>query len=220
MTEQLFKAITAGDADVVRQLVSADPALVHADNAGGVPAIVWARYTGRPELAELLGALATELTLAEASALGNTDRVRALVDQGADVDEATSDGFTPLHYAAFFGHHDLAVLLVDRGALLDAVAVNDMRVTPLHSAAAARHHDVAMLLVEAGADVRAVQTRGWTALHAAAEHGDAELVQALLSRGADATARADDGTTPIELADAGGFADLASLLRSKRAEQS
>lgn len=213
MTQQLFDAIGAGDVDAVRALVSADPAVVHATNADGVPAIVWARYVGKPEVAELLADQAGELDLAEAAASGRVERVRELLDAGAAVADMTSDGFTPLHYAAFFGYPDLARLLIERGAPLDATAKNDMHVTPLHSAAAGRHGEVAHLLIDAGADVRAAQQHGWTALHAAAQHGDAALAAALVEHGAEPAARAEDGTTPAELAAAGGFIELAAQLR-------
>jgi ankyrin repeat protein len=212
MTQQLLDAVAAGDADVVQQLVSTDPALVHARNPDGVSAIVWARYAGKPEMAEMLAASAAQLDLAEAAALGRVERVRELLDSGSKVDERTPDGFTALHYAAFFGHPALARLLVERGAGLDLPARNDMRVTALHSAAAGRHQEIALLLIEAGADVNALQQSRWTPLHAAAQHGDATLADALLAHGADPHARAEDGTTPAELAAAGGFSELAARL--------
>lgn len=212
MTKELFDAIAAGAADTVSRLTLDDPSLLHARNADGVAAIVWARYAGKPDIAELLGAQALDLDLAESAALGRADRVRDLLAAGAAVDDVSPDGFTPLHYAAFFGHLPLARLLVDRGAALDPRARSDMAVTPLHSAVAGRHHEVAMLLVEAGADVNAVQHQGWTPLHAAAQYGDRALVEALLAHGADPQARAEDGTTSTELAAAGGFAEVAMLL--------
>ena len=215
MTEELFTAIAAGDAAAVRQSTAADPSLVHGHNADGVPAIVWARYVGKPDIAELLADSAADLDIAEASAVGRTQRVQELLDAGAPMDEMTPDGFTPLHYAAFFGHAALARLLVERGAPLDTPARNDMHVTPLHSAASGGHSEIALLLVGAGADVNAAQQHGWTALHAAAQHGDAELAAALLARGADPAARAEDGTTPAELAAAGAHEQVALLLAER-----
>ena len=212
MTDELFTAIAAGDADVVHALTTADPSLVHAHNADGVPAIVWACYVGKPDIAAMLAELATDLDIAEAAVLGRVDRVKELVERGAPIDAKSADGFTALHYAAFFGHAELARFLVDAGAQLDIRAKNDMQVTPLHSAAAGGHREVALLLIAAGADVNAAQHHGWTALHAAAQHGDAELAGALIERGADADARGEDGTTPAELAAAGGFDDLVRAL--------
>lgn len=211
----LFEAIAAGDAAAVSTLTAADPSLVRSCNADGVRAIVWAAYVGKPEIAEQLAAQAAELDMAEAAVLGRSDEVARLLDAGAGIDDKTRDGFTALHYAAFFGHPALARLLVDRGADVDACATNDMQVTPLHSAAAGGHREVALLLVGAGANVTAVQRHGWTPLHAAAQLGDDVLARALVERGADAKARAEDGTTPIELA-AAGHPDLAAVLSAPR----
>jgi ankyrin repeat protein len=215
MTSELFVAVAAGDRETVDRLVTQRPALLDARNDDGVSVIVWACYVNQPELAAELADRVGEATLDldQAAALGRAERVRQLLDAGCGVDDHTPDGFTPLHYAAFFGHLDLARLLVHRGATLSCVAKNDLSVTPLHSALAGRHREIARLLIEAGADVSARQQLGWTPLHTAAQNGDAELVELLLARGADAAVCTEDGVAPADLADSGGHPDLAALLR-------
>jgi ankyrin repeat protein len=197
----------------VKSLVDADPDLVHSRNADGVSAIVWARYVGQPAIAQELLSRAGDLDLSEAASAGDVDRVRQLLDAGAKADDLSPDGFSPLHYAAFFGHDALAKELIERGATLDCHAKNDMSVTPLHSALAGRHNGVARALIDAGADVNAVQHGGWTPLHAAAQHGDTEMVDLLLLNGANRAAEVDDGTTAADLAAAAGHAELAEKLR-------
>jgi ankyrin repeat protein len=214
MTPALFDAIANGDATAVAQLVESDPSLAHARNADGVSAIVWARYVGKPAIAEELLSYAGDLDLFEAASAGLTKRVRELLDFGRTrVDDLSPDGFTALHLAAFFGHDELARELIAHGATLDCHAKNDMSVTPLHSALAGRHNAIAKALVDAGADVDAVQQGGWTPLHAAAQHGDAEMVSMLLAKGADKAAATEDGTTAADLAAAAGHTDLATQLR-------
>ena len=44
------------------------------------------------------------------------DAVRRLIDLGADVNEATASGWTPLHAAAFIGADNLIRFLVEKGA--------------------------------------------------------------------------------------------------------
>ena len=158
-----------------------------------VSPIMQALYEGRREEAEEL-ARDAELDVFEATALGRTDRlVELLRDEPELAKKRSPDGFTALHFAAFFDAPAAARLLVENGAEIDAVAENPMKVTPLHSAAAARQLEVARLLIEHGADVNARQEGGFTPIHAAAQNGDDELYRLLVEQGADESATTDDG---------------------------
>ena len=59
---------------------------------------------------------------------GQTDAVRFLIENGADVNIKNADGSTPLHSAAFLGKSDIAKLLLENGA--DAQARNNDDATP------------------------------------------------------------------------------------------
>src|SRR5947209_7895379 len=67
--------------------------------------ILAACYRGDLSGAERLAGEREALDLMEAAALGRAERVGAILDEdpGA-VDARSGDGFTPLHYAAFFAH--------------------------------------------------------------------------------------------------------------------
>ena len=54
MEQDVFAAITANDKERVAQLIAADPAVAHARNAGGISALMQARYENRAEIVELL----------------------------------------------------------------------------------------------------------------------------------------------------------------------
>lgn len=165
-------------------------------------ALMAALYNREFDEAERLVDALDHLTLFEASAVGDVDRVRTLLDeQPESVEDIAPDGFTALHLAAFFGWEPVAALLIERNADANAVAANPSRVRPLHSAVAARSVRVAEILLAAGADPNAQQIGGWTALMAAAKHGHVPLVEALLAANADASITADDGSTAIDLAD-------------------
>jgi uncharacterized protein len=163
-----------------------------------------ALYEGKTQEARTIADARADLDVFEAAAIGDRERLRALLDDDPSVVKAWSeDGFTPLHFAAFFGHPAAAKLLVERGAELGARSTNKefaYDATPLHSAAAAGRRDVCEVLLNAGADVNAVQHGGYTALLDAAANGNAELVDLLLARGADPTARLDDGRSMADLA--------------------
>jgi uncharacterized protein len=157
--------------------------------------LMQALYEGKPELARELAAARSDLDVFEASAIGDVERLRVLLDGDPSLATAWSgDGFTPLHLAAFFGHPAAARLLAERGADLEARSTNEqfaLDARPLHSAAAAGQREVCEVLLDAGADVNAVQHGGYTALLEARQSGNEELAQLLLERGADPTARLD-----------------------------
>jgi ankyrin repeat protein len=61
---------------------------------------------------------------------------------------------TPLHWAVFAGNTEVAALLIQEGADVNARDVNQK--TPLHWAASRGMTEVAALLIEKGADVNAL----------------------------------------------------------------
>jgi ankyrin repeat protein len=166
--------------------------------------LLQALYEGKTDEARAIAATRSDLDVFEAAAIGDVSRLRVLLDDDACLGTAWSeDGFTPLHFAAFFGHPEAARLLVDRGADLEARSTNQqfaLDAAPLHSASAAGQREVCEVLLDAGADVNAVQHGGYTALLDAAANQNEELVEFLLERGADRTARLDDGRGLEDLA--------------------
>ena len=142
------------------------------------------------------------LDVFDAAAVGRTRGLEELLDGEEELARSWSpDGFTPLHYAAFFGEEDAARILLERGAEVGPVARNaTLHVTPLHSAAAGKHPGVVKLLLEHGADPNAAQDGGFTPLHSAAKNDDRESVEALLEAGADPALASDEGKTAAELA--------------------
>src|SRR5512144_2160920 len=206
----LIAAVKEGDATRVAELVAEEPELAGSRDLNGVSALMLARYRlDRPVTDALLQA-DPELDVFEATALGYVDRLHARLDEDPAAASARSaDGYTALHFAAFFGKPEVARILLEAGAFVDAVADNEMRVQPLHSAAASRHLEVCRLLLAAGAHVNARQAGGFTPLHAAAQNGDPELVELFLSARADPRAATDAGDTPAATAEAAGHADVA-----------
>jgi ankyrin repeat protein len=182
----LFAAISEGNAARVRELVEADATLAGARNADGISARMLALYRGDFDVLEALVDAGPELDVFEAAGLGAEERLDELLAHEAPlVDARASDGFTPLHFAAFFGHPGAARILVEHGADVNAVADNPMSVQPLHSAAAASCREIAELLLEHGADPNAKQASGAAPLDAARQNGDDALAQLLIRHGAN-----------------------------------
>ena len=102
------------------------------------------------------------------------------------------DGFTALHYAAFFGSPEAARALVAAGADIEARSTNEEfapEATRLDSAVAAGRMDNAEALLEAGADPNARQHGGFTPLMEAEQRGDFDLAELLIRHGAVAGRR-------------------------------
>jgi len=110
---------------------------------------------------------------------------RYLLEHGADC-EATDGkyGSTALHTASFNGHLEVAIVLLDFGANVNARNKNEL--TPLHYAASNGHVALARLILSRGGDPRAKSREGRTPLDKAEGHADmiALLREALSSAGA------------------------------------
>jgi ankyrin repeat protein len=208
-----FAALEAGDLQMLRMQLAKEPDLAHVRDLNGVTLLMTAVYRGQEDAAAMLVAEGGPLDVFEAVVLGETDRVREILDAGeAKVEEVSPDGFGLLHLSCFYGRDEVARLLLDRGASAERASKHRMGVRPLHSAAAARRWDLVMTILEHGADVNSKQAGGWTALHHAAQQGDRDAASMLLSRGADREAVNDRDQTPADVARGLGHEDLVAVL--------
>jgi ankyrin repeat protein len=151
--------------------------------------------------------------LSDAAQSGDLDRLRSVLEENRSfASMPDEEGYTPLHYAAYFGHLEAARYLLSIGAELTAITLDPLRSHPLHAAASSGHAKVAAVLLDAGADPNAEQTGQWTPLHSAAAGGHAEIVTMLLQRGADPDRRSASGATPKDLAQERGHANCVEAL--------
>ncbi len=91
-----------------------------------------------------------------AIALGDTEKVRALVKAGADVNATINDNdSTALHVAVMLDQAEMVEILLDANADIDAAT--DLGVTPLLAAVTFKQEDIAELLIKRGANVDAQQ---------------------------------------------------------------
>jgi len=145
----------------------------------------------------------------------NVVLVKLQLSEGADVNDLDLFG-TPLHVAASRNLVDIAKVLIDAGANLEAEAVvSQKRDHPLHTAAFANAVKVAELLISRGAQVDVRNTEGATPLSVAAMNGQAEVAELLLKAGADPLAEESHYyAAPLELAAANGRLNVVQLLFS------
>src|SRR4029077_15249404 len=94
--DEFIAAIRAGDADRVTALLDADASLADA-RAGDTSALLLAIYHGHPEIARLIAGRRSSFSFHEASALGDLDRVRAMLAADPSLLHTYSDdGYAPL----------------------------------------------------------------------------------------------------------------------------
>ena len=123
--------------------------------------------------------------LFEASFDGNLAEVmRIIEDDSVDMVDIVDDvGWTPLHYAAYFGHMDIVLALLEAGA--NPNNQNEYGETALHFAALFGHLDIVETLLVAGINPNKQDDDGKTALHWAAKNGDLDVFQAIVAGGGD-----------------------------------
>ena len=106
----------------------------------------------------------------------NKVAVLALIARGAVV---TRPGWTALHYAAASGDTDIATILLEHHAYIDAASPSQL--TPLMIAAREGQRDVAELLLRAGADARLRNNENLTASQIAVR-ANYEAIGAVIDR--------------------------------------
>jgi ankyrin repeat protein len=214
-TEALFAAIDADDAETIRRLIAEDPSLARVRDDRGVSALMRARYRGAGPSVDAISERVGELDVFEAATFGDLERLRALLAEEPGLATAyAADGFTALHFAAFFGTADVVEALLAAGAEVDAAGRGWMTGTPLHSAAASANEGAVRALLSAGADPNARQSGGGTPLHAAAANADIVSVRALMAEGADPAATTEDGRSALDRAEERGDPASIELLRT------
>jgi ankyrin repeat protein len=169
------------------------------------------------EAFDALVAAGPPLDVFEASQVDDTARLQALLGEDRSLATAYSaDGFTALHFAAYYDAPRAMRLLLDHGAGTEAVTKNFLANMPIHAAAAAAvgHVDACRILLDAGANANARQHGDNTPLHTAAFRADRELAELLLARGADPSAKNADGQTAADIARSRGSSQLSALLRA------
>jgi ankyrin repeat protein len=180
--------------------------------------VLYAVFTNHPEIAESLLATGIEPNIFEAAATGRVERVRELLKKDPTLIKAYSpDGWTALHLN--WGNPQIAELLLDGGADINAVSKNRFIATPLQSALAAQWTAVARLLIARGANVNCRGDGGFSPLHEAASSGQLEIARLLLDHGAKIDAKTDDGKTPLDIAREFKQDEIVKLLRERTGNQ-
>ncbi len=220
----LLDAAEKGNIEAVKLLLINNGADVNAKVTDGATPLDVAIRLKQTETADLLrkhgGKSGAEFSIQAAIAVGNIEAVKQHLAAGSDVNAKNSDDWTPLQIAADKGHKEIAELLIDKGADVNAKS-GPFRETPLHNAASGGHKEIVELLIAAGADVSAkglVFYGERTPLHRAAGQGHKGIAELLIVEGADLNAKDEWEYTPLHYAASEGHKVIVELLIAKGAD--
>ncbi|CAF1287039.1 unnamed protein product [Rotaria magnacalcarata] len=126
------------------------------------------------------------------------------------VDDVSSDYLSALHVASHCGNFNVAKLLCERRADVNAKALNGF--SCLHIACKKNRLKLVELLIANDADVEARTESGLTSLHVASFVGSHEIVIYLLQHGANIDSNTVRGETPLHLAARNNQIDIVQTL--------
>lgn len=209
----MHNAAAGGDIEGLKGLLEKDPGAVAARDGEGYTPLHRAAQAGHKEAAALLidrGAPVDERTrdgsgftaLHLAAGENRLETVELLIKKGAKIDSTAKGGrlapWNALAFAAYNGHKEMVLFLIDKGASLKPAA--NGKINPLMFAVAGEHKDIVELMLTKGAPVDTAEGKKWEPLHLATLRGNEELVELLLEYGAKAS-RSDnrDKKTPLHM---------------------
>ena len=116
--------------------------------------------------------------LMRAAIEGNTEQVRELLNEGADINRRDDNGRTALMFAVINAYHETMKVLLEHGA--DVNARSNVGGTALMAAALAGDLKTAQALLDRGADVHArLSETNENAMTIATSHGYDEIARLL-----------------------------------------
>jgi ankyrin repeat protein len=194
----LIAASMEGHWNVVKFLLENGAEVDHDESR--VQALHAASHFGHLEVAQLLldhGASVDyvgnigldETALHGACEAGHADLVELLLENEANIHARSASGWTPLHFASFYGRLAAAQVLLQKGANIHSIETTEPnsrhdhnRDTALHLACSAHIERLEMvqLLVQNGAKTNAVNRQGKRAYDCAVEKGYTDTAQFLL----------------------------------------
>lgn len=142
----------------------------------------------------------SSLDLWKAAACGSMTGVDNAIQKGGKVNFIYNpdDRKMPLHVACEGGHLHVVKLLVENGAVVDAVAITNQD-TPLILAVSSGNVDIVKFLVQNSASLDTKNCYGNTALLQAAKDGYYEICDELLNAGADISVVNNKGSSALHL---------------------
>lgn len=125
----------------------------------------------------------SKLNLHNLSRSGNIQKIKLLIESDPEnindyINEKNDVGYTPLHYASFYGHLPAVKLFYEYDA--DLNIVNNSGKNPFFLAVEANRIEIVKYLLSIS-DISIADKNGFTVLHMAIVNGNFEMVKLLMS---------------------------------------
>jgi ankyrin repeat protein len=187
----LHLAVRAGNADIVKFLVSKGADANIKDNYGQTP-------------------------LQIAAHSDNAEIVMQLVSHGAEINIKNSIGNTPLHDAVNNKQIQIVNYLISQRAKINTKNIRGK--SPLHDAVIDRSIEISKHLISKGSAVNAKDGDGKVPLHYAVVNADLELVKYLITNSADVNAKDKLNRIALHYAADEGYLEIVKYLAIKGSE--
>lgn len=152
--------------------------------------------------------------LTQAINSGEVEKVNKLLEANPDLLEETNRlGSTPLILASFYDQTDVSILLIKKGANVNAK--NNGLYSPIHFAALKGNQKLVEILVKKGAAIDERVQRGARPIDCAAQSGNLELLKFFENQGVDIYAESSNGGTLLHSAAHGANVKMFKYLLTK-----
>lgn len=150
---------------------------------------------------------------------GDLEKIKEMINCGADINIRSKTGDTPLIVASYNFYYEIAKFLIEKGAYLNLKEYafgNTALIFAIQLEGESA--DIAGLLIEKGADTNVKNNEGVTALIEAINSGSIKLVKLLIEKGkADVNLRDDKGNSALMYAAQDGSLEIVQYLVEKGA---
>lgn len=146
-----------------------------------------------------------------ASVYGRLDCVRLLVENRANIHQVSGSCSIAMHFSAIKGHLDVLRYFIEEVGLSVDIKPEGYDETALHEAVRGKRFECADYLIGKGANLRAVDSIGYTPISIAARDNHIEMIEFLCGYGENIHSHDCIGNTLLHTAAAGGSARRGNL---------